>query len=224
MRILILCLISSILLTSTCSKKSSEEQIKTFESILGNKSSSELTLLVNEFENNLLTKKYPAATLKQSYELLFNDIKTNQTHIYNFQTEKGQLIWKNSDLKNHIYKYPDSVWIEGNLIKNDYRTLKADGTIESGISTTAGKSRWKFKTIDSLIDYQMTIPIFNNNGRFWKALKKLEKDNEFIKKYNEQIEIYGHIPYSTIPDVLEHYKVDPTDYIIKRIIIKELMY
>ncbi len=224
MRILLLCFLSSILLTRTCSRKSSEDQIRTFETILGKNSSAELTLLVNEFEHNILTKKYPAETLKQSYELLFKDIRLNRTHLYDSQTENGQLIWEKSDLKNQIYKYPDSVWIEGNIIKTDYRTPTSDGTFESSISRTSGKSRWKFKTIDSLIDYQMTIPIFNTNGRFWKALRELEKDNEFIKKYNEQIEAFGHIPYSSIPDVVNHYKIDPTDYLIKRILIKEIMY
>jgi hypothetical protein len=51
----------------------------------------------------------------------------------------------------------------------------------------------EFKTINSLISYQMTIPIMNVNDKFWKALRALEKDNEFIKKYNEQIELYGYI-------------------------------
>jgi hypothetical protein len=82
----------------------------------------------------------------------------------------------------------------------------------------------EFKTINSLISYQMTIPIMNVNGKFWKALRALEKDNEFIKKYNEQIELYGHIPYFKIPDVIYYYKVDPSDYFIKRILIKSIMY
>ena len=63
----------------------------------------------------------------------------------------------------------------------------------------------------------------NVNGKFRKALRALEKDNEFIKKYNEQIELYGHIQYFKIPDVVDYYKVDPSDYFIKSVLIKSMM-
>lgn len=81
----------------------------------------------------------------------------------------------------------------------------------------------EYKTINYFISYQMTIPIMNVNGKFRKALRALEKDNEFIKKYNEQIELYGHIQYFKIPDVVDYYKVDPSDYFIKSVLIKSMM-
>ena len=224
MKPIIICLFAIFLWVNTCSKKSSKTEIEKFERILGEKSSSELTILVNEFEKNILTKKYPAKTKRQSYELFFKDISEYSPHIFEFQTDYGQKVWINSTLKNEIYKYPDSVWIEGDLIKTDYRNMGPDGTFESEISTTFGKSRWEFQTIDSIITYQMTRPILNMEGKFWKALKELEKDNEFIRKYNQQIERFGHIPYHKVPDVVDYYKVDPNDFIIKRILIKSLMY
>ncbi|KKK84242.1 hypothetical protein LCGC14_2785330 [marine sediment metagenome] len=224
MKPLIICLLTIFFSIHTCSEKSSNRQIEKFERILGEKSSGELTLLVNEFEENILKIKYPAKTIRQSYELLFKDIRKYSPHIFELQTDYGQTIWENSTLKNEIYRYPDSVWVEGDLIKTDYRTPKSDGTFESGIYTTIGLNLSKYKTVDSLISYHMNKPIMNVNGKFWQALRELEKDNKFVEKYNGQIKLIGHIPYYKIPDVVDFYEIDPTDFLIKRILIKSMIY
>lgn len=217
---LILILIFSI----SCTNKISKQQIDKFEEILGKQNSNELTLLVTEFEENILKKKYPSNSLKKSYDLLFLDIKTNGINIADFQTKKGQDIFTEGKLKTEIYRYPDSVWVENDLIKMEYRDKLPNGTFYSGISTMSGGARWKFQTLDSLISYQMNMPTHNSKGKYWKAMQEIKKGNDFLEGYYEHIEQFGPIPVGQIPDIIRLYKIDPTNYLIKRILIREMMY
>lgn len=217
-------LIFILIFAFSCSNKISQRQIEKFEEILGKNNSNELTLLVNEFEENILKKKYPSNSLKKSYDLLFMDIKNNRQNIFDFQTKKGQGIFTKGNLKTEIYSYPDSVWIDGDFIIMEYRNKLPNGTFKSEFSRMSGESRWQFQTLDSLISYQMTVPIHNSKGKYWEAILEMKKGNEFLEKYYEYVEQFGPLPFGAIPDIITTYKIDPTNYLVKRILIREMMY
>jgi len=60
------------------------------------------------------------------------------------------------------------------------------------------------------------------NGKILEGFRAFRKEiTNLSKKYNEQTELFGHIPYFKFPDVGDYIKLPFGDYFIKRILISQ---
>ena len=123
---------------------SHDKFVTKFENTLGRENSQTLTELISDFESDFLKRQYPNLNTKSAYGKFLTDLRDEKTD-WKKISEESRAKFDNSSLKNEIYRYPDSVWIERDtakmrikspmpVVKRRFKSLNKDGSVEYAIS------------------------------------------------------------------------------------------
>ena len=205
---------------------SNSEQIAEFEKVLGYENSETLTLMVFDFENGFLKNKYPNLTLEEAYKKLLIEMRDNKNFSWEKLPKFNKTRFEESRLKYEIYSYVDSVWTETDENPKtvlQYKVLNKDGNFITRITKTSYNPRVD-KDNDSIIKNYYTWTDLNYEGRYWKALKKVQEGNQFISKYLDISITEGPVQPELLIDELLNSNPNYSDYFIKRIIVTNMSY
>ncbi|GHC65789.1 hypothetical protein [Ulvibacter litoralis] len=221
----------------SCSK---DKYVTDFDETLGPENSQTLTELVTDFETDFLKRQYPKLKTENAYEQFLTELRDGKTEDWKKISEKARKIFKSSDLKNEIYRYPDSVWIVENssldkkedslellyspvpYIKSRYKYDNPDGTFEYLYSRNYPNILSNMDT-DSIIKSEMKTPEFNTIGKYIQAIYQIKERDTFFNNFYRQKQ-NGFIRPETLAKVILYQKVDLNDYLVKRIIVLEIAY
>jgi len=208
-------------LLSGCSTKTTPRQIKKFEEVLGKHNSETLSFLVQSFENDFLIKKYPNRTTQKAYENFLNDISKGDFSHYVLISKKNRKLFEESQLKWEIYTCADSIWIDDNLVKS-FLSFKRDG--KKIRTTEVATSIHKDENIDSVLSSYQERCDHNRQGKFIKAVKEIKSDNRFLEDYYHLKDMAGNLGNTLIPEMVSRNNANIEDYMVKRILVLELVY
>jgi len=212
--IILLFLIANIFVS--CTERTTESEIVTFENELGIEESQGLTNVVAHFERQLL-KRYPTSTLIEAYEKHLNCILNSDglsiTQWIPAQFKKDSIfsVYSNGLIKE-IWIKPDSVWIADSLLFKQYRGNK---------NPTSRKIRDRITNYDSLVYYEQKTETFNSQGKYLNAIRVIRDSNEIAKWYYEMKSNAGTVSPHVTAQVLLNSRLELDDYLVKRIIIIE---
>lgn len=221
MKIYIIIIVFSTFLMATCSKKENPINIAKFEEVLGKTNSQTLTFLVDDFEKNVLTKKYKNIPLKKAYELFLKDTIKDYYSYYSMVPISTKEKFNKSQLKNEIFIFPDSVWIEENWVHSNYVYKSEQGRVELGDTQSSYNQDI---SRDSVLKSHKNHLYFNSRGKFIKALEAVKGKSDLIKEYYEIKEKIGNISNGIVPYHFERHKIDYSNYFTRRIIVLEFVY
>ena len=213
---------------------SNDKFVAEFESTLGNENSQFLTELVFDFENDFLKRQYPNLEIESAYKKLMLELRDGQIDDWKKISTKSRNKFEKSLLKSEIYQYPDSVWVEKDtaemtikskqpVIKSRFKYVSIDGTIEY-LEAESSIPPMEYADIAWLLKRQKESPEFNTSGKYFQALYKVKDRDEFFKKFYERKNSMGFIGAETLASVMLYENVDFNDYLIKRIIMLEIVY
>ena len=203
------------LLTLSCSHN---QEIVIFEKVLGKENSETLSFLVNDFETDFLKKQYPTLNTKKAYKKFLSELESGKTDLLENISKESKIKFEQSNLKNEIYSYIDSVWVENDiLIKQRFAHKNSDGTIDYSVQTHSGFVPKGFDK-DSLLKSQMHYRSLNYSGKYWKAFASIKEKNSFLKEYYKLKISMGFLHSETIANMISNAELDFSDYFIKRII------
>ncbi|MBA6153189.1 hypothetical protein [Gelidibacter maritimus] len=222
-----------LILTFGCSN---QKDIKEFEAILGKENSETLTYIVNDFESDVLKRKYPNISTKKAYNQFLKELSQNQTEIRQKVSEDSRNLFEKSNLKLEIYSVPDSIWIERDSEKlaiNKYNNptlkikrkyLRADGTFRYGTSISSLQDQEPIDEDAIIIESHKNWNELNYDGRYSIALNAIANKSDFLNEYLKVRDASGIIDPKYIAERMLESKVDLNDYFIKRLIITEIVY
>ena len=200
---------------------------------LGAENSKILTELVADFETDFLKRQYPKLKTENAYEKFLTELRDNKTADWKKISENSRTKFANSELKDEIYRYPDSVWIEKDtskmtiklqaVVKSRFKYINDDGSIEY-LENESYQPPIKDLDINWVLEREKNSPRFNSTGKYLQALYQIKDRDTFFKNFYEQKEAIGHINPETLANVMLQENVDLNDYLIKRIIVLELAY
>lgn len=220
-----------ILLTfCSCSK---DKYITEFEIALGSENSYILTELVNDFETDFLKSQYPKLKTKDAYKKFLSELLDDKTVGWKKISESTREKFANSSLKDEVYLYPDSVWIEKDtskmtikskaVVKSRFKYINNDGSIDYLENETPEPPMKNFD-INWVLEKERNSPRFNSTGKYLKALYQIKDRDTFFKNFYQRKEAVGLIRPEALAKVMLHENIDLTDYLVKRIIVLEMAY
>ena len=226
-------LIIILLLTFSCSN---QKEITEFEKVLGKENSEALTYLVNDFESDYLKRHYPNIGTKKAYSQFLKELSTGQTEYLQNISENSREYFEKSTLKLEIYSVLDSIWIERNPkkltsninsnptlnIKRKY--LRPDGTYSYSTSISSFQDGETIDEDSIINESQKNWMDINYDGRYSLALNAISNKSDFLEDYLKIRDASGKIDPRFIAERMLKSKVDLNEYLIKRLIITEIVY
>ena len=203
-----------------------------FEKILGEKNTQTLNLMLIDFENNVLKIKYPNLEIDDAYRKLLSDIVNKKTTFKQIQSEEIKKLFDKSELKRHIYCLPDSVYFG----KSKYATsnkrkavITEYNCLGSNNKITKGRAEFYWREDHGKLDQALrdakNSDQLNLTGLFIKALKSTKNKTDFLKSYIDYAENMADLRNPVImSEILLNKKVDLTDFIMKRLILLNIIY
>ncbi len=200
---------------------SNKKAISDFEQVLGAQNSADLTIIVDYFENRALDKKNDSYSLSNKYRSLTQDcfeigaielLKDNELDFRQFQKTQ---VW------NEMFSQVDSTWInaDGSLsVSLRYNAQK--GVLDNG---TRGLPKKYVDNPDSLKVEALNWQFLNQRGRYMKALEKVKNHSSFIDEYYDQRIRVGDMDSRLFCEMILRHNPDFNDYLVKRILIIELI-
>lgn len=210
-------LFASVLFSCSSSKKSISE----FEQVLGAQNSADLTNIVDYFENQVLDKNFDSKSLPDKYRSLTRDcfekgaIELMKNQELDFRQFKKTQVW------NEVFSQVDSTWMneDGGLSVRLVYNSK-DGVQENGIR---GLPKNYVDNSDSLRTVALQWEYLNHRGAFIKALERVKDQNPLINAYYNKKITDGDLDSRLFCDMILSLKPDFNDYLVKRILIIELI-
>ncbi|MET2985206.1 serine hydrolase domain-containing protein [Aureibaculum conchae] len=208
-----------------CETEHLDKRITKFEEVLGKTNSKTLTFLVRDFENNYLKSNYPNSSIQEAYKEYLSDIKQGNSNYAHNTTKEAQVKFKNSQLRKDLYYVPDSIWIEGDVVKEKVLFWNnVDKPYYSVNESYIMKTRMHL-TNDSIIKYRLkNLNRFRIYGKYMNALRAIKNKDQMVKHYVQDKEAFGFISHKILAEWFLELKLDYNDYIYKRIIILEFAY
>src|SRR5690554_3232091 len=212
---------------------SHDKFVTKFENTLGKENSQTLTELVSVFESDFLKRQYPNLNTKSAYGKFLTDLRDEKTD-WKKISEESRAKFDNSSLKNEIYRYPDSVWIERDtakmrikspmpVVKRRFKSLNKDGSVEYAISEGSYPGMNPLD-IDKFLEQQKNSAEFNTVGKYIQALYQIKTRDSFFQKLYERKSSAGLIKPELTARFMLSENADLDDYLIKRIIALEIVY
>ncbi len=231
MKIRKIALILSFIFYSISVIGQTENQISKFENVLGETNAETLTYLLSDFENSFLKKNFPKLSVEESYErLLKNIVQGKYNHLTvlsekeNFSKEARNR-FKNSQLKQELYYFRDSVWFEGEKLKAGFYYEKSNGTTEFRTVKILKKEFMNKMDKDSLLQFLLDSPReFKTYGKYMNAINSVKNDDSFLENYYDSKETAGFLIPEILAKSMLDYKLDLSNYFYKRIILLEFVY
>lgn len=208
-----------------CETEHLDKRITKFEEVLGKTNSKTLNFLVHDFENNYLKSNYPNSSIQAAYKKYLSDIKQENSNYAHNTSKVAQIKFKNSQLRKDLYYVPDSIWIEGDVVKEKVLFWNnVDKPYYSVNESYIMKTRMHL-TNDSIIKYRLkNLNRFRVYGKYMNALRAIKDLDEKVKYYFQDKEAFGFISHKILAEWFLELKLDYNDYIYKRIIILEFAY
>jgi len=202
-----------------------DKQIAEFESVFGKEKSETLTFLVSDFENDFLKNQYPNLSTVEAYKYFLHQFAIQDTSNFRKMSNKSEKRFNKNDFRFEINSYVDSAWIEKHTVKFKLK-FKNENNVFDYKTSEGGIPSWLINAeTDSIIQFYTQRVEVNNAGRYWKALKQVSKNNDFIIDYIDKTKASGggFIPVILAQQMLKS-DLDYSDYFIKRIIVTEFVY
>lgn len=206
--IAVICLFSCI-----TNEKTENELITKFESSLGKPETKYLNEMVSDFDA-FLESRYDDKNSASNLKLYLKELSDNNSRQWKADTEKHQKYLASNLFAKYDTIYPDSVWIEDDLVNVKFEELEV---IQSIIPLDN-------ENLESLVNELKEEPELNiiSRGNFYNALKALAFKDSLISNYLSYVEIAGHTPiYLLANGLLYDYKAE-SEYFAKRILIMEM--
>jgi hypothetical protein len=223
----------------SCFDNKEEKYLNDFNQVLGKENIETIDLLVNNFEENYLKVHYPKLILEKAYKQFLIDLSKNELKS-NF-SYNGYEKFYSSQLKNEIYKYPDSVWIVFDslqdekydeikiplihypYIKKRYKYIEKNGSINYGTSGVFENLNG-ITNFDSIINSHLNSGRFNGIGKYIQALDTIKNKSDFHKKFFEVKQSAGIIDSQSSASVMIINKIDLNDKLNRKLIVMEMLY
>lgn len=225
--------IKIIILFLTFCSCSKDKYVNDFETTLGTENSKTLSELVADFETDFLKRQYPNLKTESAYKKFLTELRDDKTADWKKISENSRTLFANSGLKDEIYRYPDSVWIEKDtskmtiksqaVVKSRFKYMNDDGSIEY-LENESYHPSIKDLDINWVLEREKKSPRFNSTGKYLQALYQIKDRDTFFKNFYERKEVMGHIRPETLANVMLQENVDLKDYLVKRIIVLEIAY
>ncbi|CAL2075452.1 conserved hypothetical protein [Tenacibaculum sp. 190524A05c] len=215
-----------------CALKLHSQQ-KEFEDILGKQNVKTLNFLLQDFEENILKKRYPSVSLQDAYHKLITEVSEEKLLPKELLSKKMKNTFDKSILKKQIYCLTDTVFVgnsrhgvkktKGKAIIASYKCLNPNGRI---INTRA---EFYFndnkKSINETLSFAKNSSQVNLTGKYLKALQGVKNKSQFLKKYIEFIENTGDLRHPiTLSSILARENIKLDNFLIKRIILINIIY
>jgi len=222
-----------LVLIISCNNQNHSDQLRVqqFEENLGKEKSKALTKKVEFFEK-FLSENYENSTVEESYEKFLLEIQSSGWDFDNWKFDSLLLdsmnnICEISGLREEIWLRRDSVWFEGDHLCYYYQYINEEDTFESAnfFRTDSGITHFGMRPLyernlnrDSILEIEKTVITFNINGKFVKALEKVQDSDSTIINYVDAKLSAGNISPSLFASGFLYAEPDYSDYFIKRII------
>lgn len=202
-----------VLFSCTTNEKTENEWITTFESSLGKRETKYLNEMVNDFDA-FLEKKYDDKNSASSVKLYLQELSDNNSGQWKTDTEKYQQYQESNLFAKYDTIYPDSVWIEDDLVNVKFEELEV---IQSIIPLDN-------ENLESLVNELKVKPELNlmSRGNFFEALKSVSDKDSLISNYLSYVEIAGQTSIYLLANGLLYDYKPKNEYFAKRILIMEM--
>ena len=203
-----------LLLSCNADKQIEKNQIKKFKTVLGKTETKQLDDIVRDFDS-FLNKKYKNTNsetkLKQYLQELAN---WDNPEIWKIDELKLKEYYTSNLFAKYDSIYPDSVWIENDLINLKYNELE---DIQSIIPINKSN-------IDSMINELKREPELNltSPSNFLLALESIAPKDSQIVNYLDAKDIAGNISLYMLADGLLYNYKNSSEYFTKRILVMEM--
>lgn len=195
-------------------KKVENEQIKKFETSLGKTETKQLNDIINDFDS-FLDKKYKNKNSESRLTQYLEEIaQWNNPEIWKIDDEKLKKYQTSNLFAKYDSIYPDSVWIEDDMINLKFRELEAVQSIIPINNTN----------MDSLVNELKQEPRLNqiSPSKFLLALESIAQKDSQLVNYLDSKEIAGNITLYLLANGLLHNHKNNSDYFTKRIFVMEM--
>lgn len=202
-----------VLFSCTTNEKTENEWITTFESSLGKRETKYLNEMVNDFDA-FLEKKYDDKNSASSVKLYLQELSDNNSGQWKTDTEKYQQYQESNLFAKYDTIYPDSVWIEDDLVNVKFEELEV---IQSIIPLDN-------ENLESLVNELKVKPELTlmSRGNFFEALKSVSDKDSLISNYLSYVEIAGQTSIYLLANGLLYDYKPKNEYFAKRILIMEM--
>ncbi|WP_299157725.1 hypothetical protein [uncultured Tenacibaculum sp.] len=205
-------------------------QQKDFEKTLGAENVKTLNLLLTDFENNFLKRKYSNLEIKNAYKQFLSEFVEKKITLEKTVSKEMKNTFNKSLLKQNIYCVADSVYAgkskydeNKKAIIAKYKCLKPNNTFE--YTRTEIYCCEDFDNTNNTLERTKNSIQINMIGLFLKALKKTKNKSSFLKNYIEYIELTGDLRNPIImSDLILKNHLNLNDYILKRLILVNIIY
>ncbi len=195
-------------------EKNENKLITKFESSLGKIETKYLNEMVADFDD-FLEKKYNSKKSESRFKRYLEELSVmDSPEIWKAEPYKLLQYQKSKLFAKYDSIYPESVWIENDMINLKFKELDV---VQSIIPINK-------PNLDSLVAELKIEPRLNLTvpSKFYTALKSVADKDSLIANYLSYREIAGNSPpYLLANGLLYSYKVE-TEYFAKRILIMEL--
>ena len=211
-----------LLFFTNCSEKKSENNQTEFHKILGEENCNTLNYLISDFENDFLKRNYPNLNIEKAYRQFLTDLKDEKIDFWwNQISKKSKDTFINSKLRLEVYKFPDSVWVDGNYIHSSYTYINSDKYIKNG---SAQYSIYPTENIDSIIRAEYKTPRNNGIGKYLNGIKAIKNESKFLESFYDVKETAGYIHPIVMAEILLKTNPDFSNSVVKSLILMEFVY
>ena len=218
------------LIFCSCSR---DNYVTDFETTLGEENSQTLTELVVDFETDFLKRQYPNLNTKNAYEKFLTQVRDEETEHWEKISKNSREKFENSSLKDEIYHYPDSVWIERDtskmtikskaVVKSRFKYINDDGSVEY-LESESYEPPMEHLDMNWVLEQRKKLPEFKSTGKYIQALYQIKNRDTFFRNFYERKNAIGFIRPETLSNVMLLDSVDLNDYLVRRIIVLEIAY
>ena len=213
-----------LLLTINCSDNKLEKDTDTFKELVGKENIKTIDFLINDFEKNYLNREFPELKTNEAYKRFLIKISANERIDISDFSLKGIDKFTKSKLLLDIYEFPDTVWLDENLVVN----MKFIDKLEDGTDNVRSGKAWKpiqeYHDKDSIISSELNCRHLLYSGKYINALDSIKNGNKYIYDYVDTRKLAGKISPTILANNMLKNDLDYSNYIIKSIILLELVY
>jgi hypothetical protein len=204
-----------LILLYSCAKPQEKENkiITKFENSLGKLETKYLNEMVDDFDT-FLAKKYDNNSTSNLKIYLKELSSTDKQEIWKIENKKLKQYLSSNLFAKYDTIYPDSVWIEDNLINVRFKEFE---TVQSIIPIDNNDIKALVEEIKKEPELNQTVP-----SSFYQALKIVANQDSLIANYLDYWEIAGRAPLYLLAGGLSHDYRDDSEYFLKRILIMEM--
>ncbi|MBX2828236.1 MAG: hypothetical protein KTR22_08740 [Flavobacteriaceae bacterium] len=223
----------AIFIMLVCSLGCTEDQtISEFESILGKDKSATLTQLVLDFENEFLATYYADLIEEEAYKAFLFDVQYGDFPYWKKISDSVKHRFREHSLGYDVYQIPDSVWVVENSQESKHG-FEENIVVRRKYTDASGKIKYSYspRTIEKFRSHKDTIlkrtrhySLINLEGNYTKALEAISSSSEFLEDYVDRRKGAGKFSPPVLVHLIQDYDVDVTDYIIKRIIVVDILF